>query len=55
MNVLSKLVRRRHAITVKEIRGNCIETIPVGTKFIVVGVSAVWEDHFSLTLFNPRI
>lgn len=55
------------AITIKEISGNCIEIIPVGTEFEIIkigkmwsscrslGVTLIWNDEYKLYENDEKI
>jgi hypothetical protein len=52
----------KKAVTIKEISGSCIETIPIGAEFTIItivagrnyatcnglGVTSVWNDEYKL-------
>lgn len=57
-----KIVSKQKAITVKEIKGACIKTIPIGTEFMVktikskygystcygLNINQIWNDEYKL-------
>ncbi len=42
----------RKAITIKEIKGNSIETIPIGTKFIIIHYGEEYSSCEGLVIFS---